>query len=87
MGNEEESTRFFDEQKRYVTENQDAIRNQYGTDYIAVKDRKVIDHDKNEIALALRVEQQFRHELVLVSSLEDILHPHIDHLESPEEGS
>jgi len=72
------------EQRDYVIINQDSLRKQYGTDYLAVKDRRVVDHDKDEFALAKRMEVRFRKKFVLISTLEMILNPPVDHLLSPE---
>lgn len=82
---EEDNLSQWEEQRQYAIKNQDVIRQQYGTDYIAVKDCQVIDHDKDESALAKRIEEKFRSEIVLISTLEDILNPKTDYLE-PLEG-
>jgi len=81
---EEDNLRQWEEQRQYAIKNQDAIRQQYGTDYIAVKDCQVIDHDKDEFVLAKRIEEKFRDQIVLISTLENILNPKANFLESPE---
>ena len=81
---EEDNLRQWEEQRQYAIKNEDAIRQQYGTDYIAVKDCQVIDHDKDEFVLAKRIEEKFRDQIVLISTLENILNPKANFLESPE---
>jgi len=61
------------EQKNYVIDNQVSIRKQYGTDYIAVKDKKVVDHDSDEFTLAKRMNARFKKSFVLISTIEKFL--------------
>jgi hypothetical protein len=82
----EEDLNALERERNYVIENQDAIRQQYGNSYLAVKDESVIDHDSDKFKLARRIEEKHRDQVVLISSLEDVLNPREVHLDSPELG-
>lgn len=40
--------------RKYVSENADALRQRYGSDYLAIGGNAVIDHDADEIELMKR---------------------------------
>ena len=74
--NEEQSHREWEEQVAYVKANQDSIRQQYGSKYIAVQNNQVIDSDKDQFALAKRLSGKVnRDKFVLISTLEQVLNP------------
>ena len=44
-------------ERNYVIENQKILREQYGNEFVAIKDSKVISHNPNEFELASEIEQ------------------------------
>lgn len=74
----------FEQERRYVLDNHSDLRRKYGTDYLALMGKEVIDHDESEIKLARRMETRFRSVPLLISTIDNILNP-IEHcLPSPE---
>jgi hypothetical protein len=61
--------------KEYVRNNANDLRGKYGSDYIAVLNNQVIDHDKDQFKLAGRIKRNYRGTFVLINTLEDILNP------------
>jgi len=85
--NEEQCHREWEEQVAYVKANQDSIRKKYGSDYIAVQNGQVLDHDKDQFALARRIEGKVdrRDKFVLISTLEQVLNPEPEFMGGPQE--
>jgi len=79
MTNLKELLRQQQEQIDYVIANQDTIRKQYGSDFIAVQDCQVIDHDKDENALYEKLRGKIKEDkFVLVYTLDEVLNPPIN---------
>ena len=74
----------FEIARNYVRADEKELRRKYGDDYIAVLFNKDVDHDKDEIKLATRIEEKFRDKPVLIGTIDDILNPKEEHLPSPE---
>ena len=70
--------------RNYVKANGEELRRRYGADYIAVLSNKVVDNDKEEFALAERMERNYRDKSVLVGTIEGIVSPIKHELPSPE---
>jgi hypothetical protein len=82
---EESSLEKFETQEEWVKENLEDLAIKYGiNEYLAVKNFEVIDHDKDQFKLAERIQRKYREQFVLISNIENILDPKVDHLESPE---
>ena len=72
-------------ERSYVIENQEILRKQYGDEFIAVKDSKVLSHNPDEFELASEIERSHRSEIVLIGTIDGIINPpEIRSLESPE---
>jgi hypothetical protein len=78
----------FEGARKYVEDNEIALRNKYGSDYIAViGEVGVIDHDKNQFDLARRMGSRthLNPEIpVLISNIDGVIHPRVVFMDSPE---
>jgi lysine/ornithine N-monooxygenase len=71
--------------QHYVIDNSGQLREQYGDYYIAISSTLgILDSDNDIIALAKRMDSQFRSESVLISTIDEVLNTRYSELPSPE---
>jgi len=84
---EDDSLKAWEEQRDYVIENQEELKEKYGEEYIAVKDKNVVDHDPNYNKLAQRLLNKYPKESdhVFIINVQHLLSPKIEGVEEEKE--
>ena len=68
----------------YVTQHQDGLRRTYGEGVIAVKGGEVIASGSDKFKLAKEMARKHPSEVILISTIENIVNPREFFLDSPE---
>ena len=87
MDHEEKLKRWrenYDRVEEYVRANLSSVKRDYGHKFIAFSDGRVLDSDENRFDLARRVSRDNSDEVPVITSINELVHPRIVEMSSPE---
>lgn len=65
-----------EKQRNYIRENHETLRKQFGNNYIAIRNQKVVDTDRDKSVLEERMHIRFgQHDIYLISTIDDVVNP------------